>query len=69
MSQSRAFSALEAAANVSIGWLVALVTQVLVFPVFGIQVMHWQNLALSAVFTAVSLLRSYALRRLFARLA
>jgi hypothetical protein len=30
--------------------------------------MLWQNLALSGVFTAVSFLRSYVLRRLFVRL-
>lgn len=68
MTQSRSFSTIEAATNVVLGWMVALITQLLVFPVIGLQVMLWQNLALSGVFTAVSFLRSYVLRRLFVRL-
>ncbi len=68
MTQSRTLSALEAATNVVLGWLVAMITQLLVFPVIGLQVMLWQNLAFSGVFTAVSFLRSYVLRRLFVRL-
>lgn len=68
MSQSRGMSALEATVNVALGWLVALATQMIVFPVLGMQVLLWQNLALSLVFTGVSLLRSYVLRRVFVRL-
>lgn len=68
MSQSRSMSALEATVNVAAGWLVALATQMIVFPVLGMQVLLWQNLALSLVFTGVSLLRSYVLRRVFVRL-
>ncbi|WP_324754009.1 DUF7220 family protein [Roseovarius sp. Pro17] len=69
MTQTRILSALEAATNVILGWIVAMTTQLLVFPVIGLQVMLWQNLALSSVFTAVSFLRSYVLRRLFMRLS
>jgi hypothetical protein len=65
MTQSRSLSAIEAATNVILGWMIALITQALVFPVLGLQVMLWQNLALSGVFTAVSFLRSYVLRRFF----
>lgn len=68
MSQSRGMSALEATVNVAVGWLVALATQMIIFPVLGMQVLLWQNLALSLVFTGVSLLRSYVLRRVFVRL-
>lgn len=68
MSQSRALSVAEATVNVGIGWVVALATQLLTFPVLGLQVMLWQNFALSAVFTGVSLLRSYLVRRFFVRL-
>ncbi len=69
MSQSRSLSAIEAATNVILGWMVALVIQALVFAVIGLQVMLWQNLALSGVFTAVSFVRSFVLRRLFVWLA
>ena len=68
MRQSRAMSALEAAVNVSAGFLVALGTQVLLFPTIGLQATLTQNLTLSGVFTGVSLARTYLLRRLFVRL-
>jgi hypothetical protein len=68
MTQSRTLSAIEAATNVIFGWMIALITQALVFPALGMQVTLWQNLTISGVFTAVSFLRGYALRRLFVRL-
>ena len=58
-------SLVEAVANVVVGFAVALLTQIGVFPLFGLRVSLGDNLALGAVFTAISLARSYALRRLF----
>ena len=69
MSQTSAMSLVEAVTNVIVGWLVALATQVVVFPVMGLQATVAQNLVLSATFASVSLLRSYLLRRLFTRYA
>ena len=69
MSQSRALSAVEALANLAIGWLVALATQMVVFPAVGLQANLAQTLSVSGAFTAVSVLRSYAVRRLFEALA
>lgn len=68
MSQSRSLSAIEATANVLVGWCTALVLQVLFFPVVGLQADLHQHLAISLFFTGVSLVRSYVLRRAFARL-
>ena len=65
MNQSRAMSFLEAIANVVIGYAVAVCTQMLVFPMFGLHMSLNQNLKLGAAFTVVSILRSFALRRLF----
>lgn len=65
MSQSRRLSAVEAVANVAIGYGVALCAQIVVFPMFGMTVSLGDNLAIGAIFTAVSLVRSYAVRRLF----
>ena len=67
MRQSRVMSLIEAVANVVVGYLVAVAVQMLIFPVFGLTVTVRQNLAIGLVFTAVSILRSYALRRLFER--
>jgi hypothetical protein len=65
MKQSRAMSLIEAIANVAVGYGVAVVTQILIFPVFGLQTTLAQNLKMGAVFTVVSIARSYLLRRLF----
>ena len=63
--QSRTGSLLEAVANVVVGYALAVLVQLLVFPVFGLQPTLAQNLKIGLVFTAVSLARSYALRRVF----
>ncbi len=63
--QSRLQSLLESFANIAIGYLVALAAQLIVFPLMGIAVRMDQNLAIGAIFTVVSLARSYALRRFF----
>jgi hypothetical protein len=63
--QSRTQSAIEAAANVAVGYLVALLSQLAVFPAFGIHVPFSTNLWIGAWFTVISLVRSYILRRWF----
>ena len=68
MSQPRVLSAVEAGANVAVGFLVALTAQLVLFPLVGIAARLDQNLALAATFTGVSLVRSYLLRRLFDRI-
>lgn len=65
MRQSRLMSFVEALANVFVGFLVALMTQLLVFPLFGMEATLGQNLAIGGIFTTVSLARSYVLRRMF----
>jgi hypothetical protein len=65
MKQSRAMSLIEAIANVVVGYGVAVATQILIFPVFGLQTTLVQNLKLGGIFSLVSIARSFALRRLF----
>lgn len=67
--QSRLHSVVESVANVAVGYGVAVATQVAVFPLFGVNLPLGDNLTIGVVFTVVSLARSYALRRLFNRLA
>ena len=43
----------------------ALLTQILVFPLFGLQVSLGENLAIGGLFTLASIARSYILRRAF----
>ena len=63
--QSRTMSLIEALANVLVGYGVAVATQAVVFPLFGLHASLDQNLAIGLIFTIVSLARSYALRRVF----
>jgi len=65
MTQSRRMSLIEAITNVSLGYGLAVIAQIVVFPWFGLDVSIGENLAIGAVFVGISLLRSYALRRLF----
>lgn len=64
-AQSRRMSLIEAVTNVALGYVLAVATQMLVFPWFGLHASLGDNLVLGAVFTAISLVRSYALRRFF----
>lgn len=68
-AQSRAMSLVEAFANVAVGFIIAVVTQRAVFPLFGISTTFSTDLAIGALFTLVSIVRSYVMRRLFERLA
>jgi len=56
---------IEAFANVAIGYGVAVTSQVLVFPLVGINVDIETNLLIGLIFTVISLVRSYILRRIF----
>lgn len=65
MSQPRILSAFEALTNVVVGYGLAVGAQFAVFPVFGLAVTVPQSLGIGAIFTGLSLARSYVLRRLF----
>ena len=55
----------EAFANVSVGYGVAVLTQLIIFPWFGLPARVGDALAIGLVFTALSIARSFALRRVF----
>ena len=65
MSQSKKHSLFEAITSTIIGYGVAVITQCVVFPWFGLYVPLDQNLMIGAIFTVVSVARSYFVRRLF----
>jgi len=56
---------IESVVNVGVGYGVALGSQFIIFPWFGIRVTLAENLWICAWFTVISLLRSYCLRRAF----
>lgn len=64
-AQSRLMSLVESLTNVSVGFGLAVLTQLIVLPRFGVQMSIGDNLTLGTVFTIVSVVRSYVLRRFF----
>jgi len=58
-------SAVEASFNVLIGYLVSVLANILILPLFGYDVTIADSFAIGLAFTAVSLVRSYAIRRIF----
>ena len=65
MKQSRTMSLVEAVANVIVGYLLAIATQIVVFPLFGIETGLAEHLSIGLAFVGVSLLRGYLFRRMF----
>ena len=63
--QSRWMSLVEAVTNIVVGYGLAVLTQIAVFPLCGLQVAVRETFLLGLIFTLVSLIRSYTLRRIF----
>jgi len=56
---------IEAVVNVVVGYGIAVASQVLIFPLVGINVDLETNMLIGLIFTVISLVRSYVLRRIF----
>jgi uncharacterized membrane protein len=56
---------LESVTNVVVGYMLAIITQIVVFPLFGIVTDLSEHLAIGLAFVVVSLARGFVLRRIF----
>lgn len=66
MNQTKLGSLIETSVNIAIGFVVALASQLVIFPMVGIHgVSFITNLEITAYFTVVSVIRGYMLRRWF----
>jgi hypothetical protein len=65
MNQSKIESLIETVINTAIGYVVALASQLIVFPMVGIDVPISTNLEIGAWFTVISVARGYVIRRWF----
>ena len=63
--QSKKMSLIETIVSVAIGYVVALLSQIVVFPLFDIEVSLIDNLLIGLLFTVISIIRGYYVRRLF----
>ena len=66
MGQSKKHSALEAVVNVTTGLLLSIfIIQPIVFSIWDIHLTVGENTTIAIIFTIVSLVRGYAVRRWF----
>lgn len=63
--QSKKQSLKETVISTFIGLAVSLITQIVVFPLYGMQVSFNQNIQITIIFTVVSIARGYFVRRYF----
>ena len=68
MSQTRLGSWLGAWANIAVGFAINWIANMAIFPLFGFNVTGAQAFHIGLIFTAISLVRSYVLRRVFNRI-
>jgi len=66
--QSKKHSTLESFGNLAIGYIVAICSQIVIFPLFEIETSLPDNLAIGLYFSVISFFRSYILRRVFNRI-
>lgn len=65
MKQTRFMSLVESLGNVAIGYGIAVVSQIVVFAHWGVHLDLAQNMEMAVVFTIISIVRSFTLRRVF----
>lgn len=63
--QTKRQSFTESVINVVVGYGVAVASQVVIFPFFGVRIPLASNLKIGVWFTVISIVRSYILRRFF----
>jgi hypothetical protein len=68
MKQSRSMSLAEVCISTAIGFLIAYVTNAIVMPAFGHPINATDNFWITSIFTVVSIVRGFGVRRLFERL-
>jgi len=63
--QTKLGSLAESAANIAVGFTINYVANLLIFPLFGMHISPGANFIMGLIYTAISLARSYVLRRWF----
>lgn len=65
MNQSKIASVKEALTNTAIGYVFSVMCQVAVFPLYGIHIPFNQDMQIVGIFTVLSVIRNYCIRRWF----
>jgi hypothetical protein len=65
--QTKKFSLLESVTQTVAAFMIALITQSIVFPLYGFDAPLRTEIEIALIFTAISIPRSYIIRRIFTR--
>lgn len=67
MSQSKKWSTIESIIQVVVGYWIAIGVQLIVFPLFDMQITIGEHLSIGIIMLIVSFTRAYIIRRIFDR--
>ena len=65
MAHTKLGSIAEAWANIAVGFTINYCANLLIFPIFGMHISPGNNFLMGLIYTAISLVRSYVIRRYF----
>ncbi|TDQ30213.1 DUF7220 family protein [Tenacibaculum caenipelagi] len=65
MIQTKKQSLIESLINVSIGFIITIISLNIIFPILGIKSNPEKNIVLTIYFTILSIIRNYIIRRFF----
>ena len=65
MLQTKRQSLIETLTNVAIGYLISFIANMLVLPLFGYNINLTDGVLISIIFTIISIVRGYVVRRWF----
>lgn len=65
MTQTKLGSLIEALINTTIGFIINYSANLLIFPLFGFHISLTGNFLMGLIYTVISVIRSYVIRRFF----
>ena len=65
--QSKRMSIIEVLTNIGCGYIISVIANLLVLPLFGLNVTLGDSISIGIIFTVISIVRSYIFRRIFNR--
>lgn len=65
MGQTKKGSVLETITNTAVGFAINYTANLLIFPLYGMHISPGNNFLLGLIYTIISVVRSYGMRRLF----
>lgn len=66
--QLKKHSLIESCTNIIVGYTINMIANFIIFPIWGWSITLKQNIEIGIVYTVISLIRSYCLRRVFTNL-